>query len=218
VSLALPAAGRHVLGFGFLTLRRLGLRPTAINSHVSLSPASVKRYTTRRCGEAPPATVGRRMRQEHQEALILYWCAVIAAWRPLAPVAPDRRLLDAFCPVCLHARVPDEKTPAPRCDRVPESLEDALALGGACCAAGVRPCVQGPARFAGLVSRLGVHPESAATFLARMEPAGRDGHLEPLIHPGRLWVRTCLSCDEAIVTDAAGDDTRRCRRHARRSA
>jgi hypothetical protein len=101
--------------------------------------------------------------------------------------------------------------------RMPESLEEALALGAVCCAAGVRPCVQRPARFAGLVSRLGLHPESAATFLARMEPT-RDGRLEALTHPGRVWVRTCLSCGDAIVTDAASDETRRCRRHARRSA
>jgi hypothetical protein len=217
VNLALPAVGRHVLGFGFRTLRRLGLRPTAINSHVSLSPASVKRYTTLRHGEEPSATVGRRMRREHEEALVLYWCAVVAGWQPLAPMAPGRRLLDAFCPVCLHGPAPDTRTPVPGADRVPGSLEESLELGAGCCAAGVRPCVQGPARFAGLVSRLGVHPESAATFLTRMEPA-RDGRLEPLIHPGRLWVRTCLSCQEPIVTDAAGDETRRCRRHARRSA
>jgi hypothetical protein len=217
VNLALPAVGRHVLGFGFRTLRRLGLRPTAINSHVSLSPASVKRYTTLRHGEEPSATVGRRMRREHEEALVLYWCAVVAGWQPLAPMAPGRRLLDAFCPVCLHGPAPDTRTPVPGADRVPGSLEESLELGAGCSAAGVRPCVQGPARFAGLVSRLGVHPESAATFLTRMDPA-RDGRLEPLIHPGRLWVRTCLSCQEPIVTDAAGDETRRCRRHARRSA
>jgi hypothetical protein len=217
VNLALPAVGRHVLGFGLRTLRRLAMRPTAINSHVSLSPASVKRYTTLRRGEEPSATVGRRMRREHEEALVLYWCAVIAGWRPLGPVAPGRRLLDAFCPVCLHTPAPEERTPVPGTDRVPGSLEEALALGAACCAAGVHPCVQGPVRFAGLVSRLGVHPESAATFLTRMEPA-QDGRLHPLIHPGRLWVRTCLSCEDAIVTDAAGDETRRCRRHTRRSA
>ena len=218
MNLALPAAGRHVLAFGFRTLRRLGLRPTAINSHVSLSPASVKRYTTRRHGEEPSTTVGRRMRREHEEALVLYWCAVIAEWRPLAPVAPGRRLLDAFCPVCLHVPVPPQRTPAPRMDHAPGSLEEALGLGAECCAAGVRPCVQGPVRLAALVSRLGVHPESAATFLTRMEPAGRDGHLEPLVHPARLWVRTCLSCGEPVVSDAAGDETRHCRRHTRRSA
>jgi hypothetical protein len=217
VNLALPAVGRHVLAFGFRTLRRLGLRPTAINSHVSLSPASVKRYTTLRHGEEPSTTAGRRMRREHEEALVLYWCVVIAGWHPLAPAAPGRRLFDAFCPVCLHGPTPDARTRGPAADRVPGSLEEALTLGARCCAAGVRPCVQGPARFAGLVSRLGVHPESAATFLTRMEPA-RDGRLEPLIHPGRVWVRTCLSCAEPIVTDAASDATRRCRRHARRSA
>jgi hypothetical protein len=217
VNLALPAVGRHVLGFGFRTLRRLGLRPTAINSHVSLSPASVKRYTTLRHGEEPSATAGRRLRREHEEALVLYWCAVIARWHPLAPMAPGRRLLDAFCPLCLHGLAPDARTPVPGADHVPGNLEDALTLGARCCESGVRPCVQGPARFAGLVSRLGVHPESAATFLTRMERT-RDGGLEPLIHPGRLWVRTCLVCQVPIVTDAAGDETRRCRRHARRSA
>jgi hypothetical protein len=216
VSLALPAVGRHVLVFGLRTLRRLGLRPTAINAHVSLSPASVKRYTTRRDGEAPSAPVGRRIRREQEEALVLYWCEVIAGWQPLAPLAPGRRLLDAFCPVCLHAPAPPARRPGPGADRAPDSLDEALALGAGCCTAGVRPCVQGPVRFAGLVSRLSVHPESAATFLTRMEPAG-DGRVEPLIHPGRLWVRTCLSCGEPIVTDAAGDETRRCRRHARRS-
>jgi hypothetical protein len=177
----------------------------------------VKRYTTLRHGEEPWATVGRRMRREHEEALVLYWCAVIAGWHPLAPVAPGRRLLDAFCPVCLHGPTPDARARVPAADRGPGSLEEALTLGARCCAADVRPCVQGPARFAGLVSRLGVHPESAATFLTRMEPAW-DGRLEPLIHPGRLWVRTCLSCVEPIVTDTASDETRRCRRHARRSA
>jgi hypothetical protein len=88
VNLALPAAGRHVLGFGFRTLRRLGLRPTAINSHVSLSPASVKRYTTRRHGEEPSATVGRRMRREHEEGnkLIAMWMR----WpSPPAPTKPS---------------------------------------------------------------------------------------------------------------------------------
>jgi hypothetical protein len=217
VSLALPAVGRHVLGFGLRTLRRLAMRPTAINHHVSLSAASVKRYTTLRDDEALAAPFGRRLQREHEEALVLYWCVVIAGWRPLAPLTPGRRLLDAFCPVCLHAPAPDTRTPVPAADGIPESLQDALALGAGCCTAGVRPCVQGPARFAGLVSRLGVHPESAATFLTRMEP-GRDGRLEPLIHPGRLWVRTCLVCEDAIVTDATGDETRRCRRHARRSA
>jgi len=217
VNLALPAVGRHVLGFGLRTLRRLAMPPTAINSHVSLSPASVKRYTTLRRGEEPSASVGRRMWREHEEALVLYWCVVIAEWRPLGPVAPDRRLLDAFCPVCVHTPAPEDRAQVPRTGRRPGSLEEALILGAACCVAGVRPCVQGPVRFAGLVSALGVHPESAATFLARMEPT-RDGHLEPVIHPGRVWVRTCLSCGDAIVTDAAGDETRRCRRHARRSA
>ena len=110
-----------------------------------------------------------------------------------------------------------ERAAAPEGDHVPRDLEEALELGAACCLAGVRPCVQGPARFAGLVSRLGVHPESAATFLTRMEP-GRDGGAEPLIQPGRLWVRTCLACGDPIVTDAAGEETRRCRRHARQSA
>ena len=218
MTLALPAVGRHVLGFGLRTLRHLAMPPTAINSRVSLSPASVKRYTTLRRGEAPSAPIGRRMRREHEEALVLYWCDVIAGWRPLGPVAPGRRLLDAFCPVCLHASVPEARAPVAGTARVPGSLEEALDLGAECCTAGVRPCVQGPVRFAGLVSRLGVHPESAATFLTRMEPAGDDGGFEPLIHPRRLWVRTCLSCEDAIVTDAAGDETRRCRRHARRSA
>ena len=218
MNLALPAAGRHVLGFGFRTLRRLGLRPTAINSHVSLSPASVKRYTTLRHGEEPSATVGRRMRREHEEALVLYWCAVIAGWQPLAPVAPGRRLLDAFCPVCLHVPAPDARTPVPRADRVPGSLEEALALGGRVLRgrrASVRPGARAPRRArqpAGRPPRVGgdvPHADGAGP--------GRDA-LEPLIHPGRLWVRTCLSCGEPIVTDAAGDETRRCRRHARRSA
>jgi hypothetical protein len=217
VSLALPAVGRHVLAFGLRTLRRLGLRPTAINGHISLSPASVKRYTTLREGEEPSAPVGRRIRREQEEALVLYWCGVIAGWRPVAPLAPGRRLLDAFCPVCLHAPTPEARTPVPEPRRVPGSIEEALVLGAMCCTAGVRPCVQGPARFAGLVSQLSIHPESAATLLTRMEP-GRDGQAEPLIHPGRLWVRTCLSCGDPIVTDAAGDETRRCRRHTRRSA
>jgi hypothetical protein len=217
VNLALPAVGRHVLGFGLRTLRRLGLRPTAINHHISLSPASVKRYASLSDGEPPSAPVGRRMRRELEEALVLYWCQVIAAWQPLAPLAPGRRLLDAFCPVCVHTPAPTGRSAVPEADQVPRDLEEALALGGVCCLAGVRPCVQGPARFAGLVSRLGVHAESAATFLTRMEP-GRDGDAEPLIQPGRLWVRTCLSCGDPIVTDAAGDETRRCRRHARRSA
>jgi hypothetical protein len=217
VNLALPAAGRHVFGFGLRTLRQLGLRPTAINSHTSLSPASVKRYTSLSGGELPSATLGRRMRREDEEALVLYWCQVIAGWQPLAPLAPGRRLLDAFCPVCLHTPAPEERALVPEVDRVPRGLEEAITLGAVCCRAGVRPCVQAPARFAGLVSRLSVHPESAATFLTRMEP-GRDGDAEPLIQPGRLWVRTCLSCGDPIVTDAAGDATRRCRRHVRRSA
>jgi hypothetical protein len=157
------------------------------------------------------------MRRELEEALVLYWCQVVAAWQPLAPLAPGRRLLDAFCPVCLHAPSPTDRPAVPEADRVPRGLEEALALGAVCCVAGVRPCVQGPARLAGLVRGLGVHPESAATFLTRMEP-GRDGDAEPLIQPGRLWVRTCLSCGDPIVTDAASDETRRCRRHARRSA
>ena len=51
---------------------------------------------------------------------------------------------------------PTERAAAPEGDHVPRDLEEALDLGAACCLAGVRPCVQGPARFAGPVSRLGV--------------------------------------------------------------
>jgi hypothetical protein len=217
VTLALPPIGRRVLGFGMRALRQLGLRPTEINSLLSLSAGSVKRYTVLRKAVASASTARRRLRKEQEEALVLYWCAVVARWRPLAPVAPGRRLLDAFCPVCLHAPIPEACSPAPDAHHALVTLEDALAVGTACCAAGVRPCVQGPARFAGLVSQLNVDPGAAADYLSRLERS-TDGRVEARVHPGRLWVRTCLSCGEPIVTDGASDQTRLCRRHMNRSA
>jgi hypothetical protein len=211
MALALPAVGRRVLRFGLQALRRLGLRPTELNSYLSVSAASVKRYVVARDGggdpERPPR---RRLRREQEEALFLYWWDVIAERKPLAPVAPGRRLLDAFCPTCLHVPAPaTTRRPDLAEETGPHTLEEALSIGTQCCEAGVRPCVQGPARLAALVTWLDVDARAAAAYLERLRP-----------DPRGLWVRTCLYCDAImVVDDAAGDRIRRlCPRHANRSA
>jgi hypothetical protein len=216
MSLALPRLGREVLGFGLQALRRQGMRPAKITRHSSLRPASLKRYVVLRDGEPRASVTSRRLLREHEEALVLYWCQVIAQWKPVAPVVPGRRLLDGFCPICLHAPTPHARSPLPAVEDGVRSLVAALTLGTACCVAGVRPCVQAPARFAALVSQLHVHAEEAAAFLSRMETS-LDGSAEPLVHPDRVWVRLCLSCEMPAVTDARDDHPRLCRRHLPRS-
>jgi hypothetical protein len=135
---------------------------------------------------------------------------------PVEPVASGRRLLDAFCPVCLHGQAGLARAAVPAPAAALRTLEEALVIGATCCAAGVRPCVQGPVRLAGLVRLLRVHPAAAAASLARMETS-LEGNAEPVIHPDRLWVRACLSCGIPSVTDAR-DHAHFCRRHVPRSA
>jgi hypothetical protein len=210
MALVLPAAGRRVLRFGLQALRRLGLRPTELNSYLSLSAATVKRYVVIRDGGTLERRPRRRLRKAQEDALFLYWWDVIAGKKPLAPVAAGRRLLDAFCPTCLHipasasrmSHVVDEETGL-------DTLAEALSTGARCCAAGVRPCVQGPARLAALVTWLDIDARAAAVYLERLRPDPRGS-----------WVRACLYCDAVmVVNDAAGDRIQRlCPRHANRSA
>ena len=84
-----------------------------------------------------------------------------------------------------------------------------VAIGAECCAAGVRPCEQGPTRLATLVTWLDVDARAAAAHLERLRP-----------HPRGLWVRPCLYCDvPMVVNDEAGDRIQRlCERHAHRTA
>ena len=112
MALALPPIGRRVLSFGLQALRRLGLRPTELNSYLSLNAASLKRYVVLRDGDQPERPPRRRLRKEQEEALFLYWWDVIAGRKPLAPVGPGRRLLDAFCPICLHVPTPEDRDAA----------------------------------------------------------------------------------------------------------
>jgi hypothetical protein len=210
MGLALPPVGRRVLRYGLQTLRRLGLRPTDLNSYLSLNVASLKRYVVLRDGDRPERLPRRRLRKEQADALFLYWWDVIAARKPLAPVEPGRRLLDAFCPICLHGSGSDRRARlVANAAAGPLSLDEALAIGAECCAAGVRPCVQGPTRLAALVTWLDVDARAAAGHLERLRP-----------DPRGLWVRTCLYCDVPIVVnDEAGDRIQRlCERHAHRTA
>ena len=210
MALALSPVGRRVLRFGLQALRRLGLRPTDLNSYLSLNVASLKRYVVLRDGDRPERLPRRRLRKEQADALFLYWWDVIAARKPLAPVEPGRRLLDAFCPICLHGSAADPRTPLVSDDVAgPSTLADALAIGAECCAAGVRPCVQGPTRLAALVTWLDVDARAAAAHLERLRP-----------HPRGLWVRPCLYCEvPMVVNDEAGDRIQRlCERHAHRTA
>ncbi len=210
MALVLPAVGRRVLSVGLQALRRLGLRPTELNSYLSLSAASVKRYVALRDGDEPERLPRRRLRKEQEEALFLYWWDVIAGRKPLAPVAPGRRLLDAFCPICLHVPRPEARTRVgANDDTEPTTVAEALATGARCRLAGVRPCVQGPARLAALVTWLDVDARAAAAHLERLRP-----------DPRGLWVRACLYCDvPMVVDDAEGDRIQRlCERHAHRSA
>jgi hypothetical protein len=210
MALVLPAVGRRVLRFGVQALRRLGLRPTELNSYLSLSAASVKRYVVIRDRSELARRPRRRLRKDQEDALFLYWWDVIAGRSPLAPVAPGRRLLDAFCPTCLHRPAPASRVP-PIVDEEtdPGTLAEALVAGARCCAAGVRPCVQGPTRLAALVTWLDVDARAATVYLERLRP-----------DPRGWWVRTCLYCDAVmVVNDAAGDRIQRlCPRHAHRSA
>ena len=210
MALALPPVGRRVLSFGLQALRRLGLRPTELNSYLSLNAASLKRYVVLRNGDRPERAPRRRLRKEQEEALFVYWWDVIAGRKPLAPVEPGRRLLDAFCPICLHMPTPDRRARLVTEDlATPSNVAEALAIGAGCCAAGVRPCVQGPTRLAALVTWLDVDVRAAAAHLERLRP-----------DPRGLWVRTCLYCDvPMVVNDEAGDRIQRlCERHAHRTA
>jgi hypothetical protein len=210
MALALPPIGRQVLRVGLQALRRLGLRPTDLNSYLSINAASLKRYVVLRDGPEPERPRRRRLRKEQEEALFLYWWDVVAGRKPLAPVGPGRRLLDAFCPICLHGPTPDARTRRVADDDIePMTVAEALATGARCCAAGVRPCVQGPARLAVLVTCLDVDARAAAAHLERLRP-----------DPRGLWVRTCLYCEvPMVVNDADGDRIQRlCDRHAHRSA
>jgi hypothetical protein len=210
MTLVLPAVGRRVLGVGLQALRRLGLRPTELNSYLSLSAASVKRYVALRDGGEVERLPRRRLRKEQEEALFLYWWDVIAGRKALAPIAPGRRLLDAFCPICLHVPTPEARTRVVATDDTePTTVAEALATGARCCLAGVRPCVQGPARLAALVTWLDADARAAAAHLERLRP-----------DPRGLWVRTCLYCGvPMVVDDADGDRIQRlCERHAHRSA
>jgi len=210
MALALPPIGRRVLRVGLQALRRLGLRPTDLNSYLSINAASLKRYVVLRDGPELERPRRRRLRKEQEEALFLYWWDVVAGRKPLAPVGPGRRLLDAFCPICLHVPTPDARTRLVADDDLePTTVAEALATGARYCAAGVRPCVQGPARLAILVTWLDVDARAAAAHLERLRP-----------DPRGLWVRTCLYCEvPMVVNDADGDRIQRlCDRHAHRSA
>jgi hypothetical protein len=210
MALALPPIGRRVLRFGLQSLRRLGLRPTELNSYLSINAASLKRYVVLRDGGEPERPLRRRLRKEQEEALFLYWWDVIAGRKPLAPVGPGRRLLDAFCPICLHVPTPEDRTRLVADDDIePATVAEALATGAQCCTAGVRPCVQGPARLAALVTWLDADARAAAAHLERLRP-----------DPRGLWVRTCLYCEvPMVVNDEDGDRIQRlCDRHAHRSA
>jgi hypothetical protein len=210
MALALTPIARRVLRVGLQALRRLGLRPTDLNSYLSINAASLKRYVVLRDGPERERPRRRRLRKEQEEALFLYWWDVVAGRKPLAPVGPGRRLLDAFCPICLHVPTPDARTRRVADDDLePMTVAEALATGARCCAAGVRPCVQGPARLAILVTWLDVDARAAAAHLERLRP-----------DPRGLWVRTCLYCEvPMVVNDADGDRIQRlCDRHAHRSA
>ena len=210
MALALPPVGRRVLSFGLQALRRLGLRPTELNSYLSLNAASLKRDVVLSDGDRPERAPRRRLRKEQEDALFVYWWDVIAGRKPLAPVEPGRRLLDAFCPICLHMPTPDRRARLVTEDLgTPLTLAEAFAISAGCCAAGVRPCVQGPTRLAALVTWLDVDVRAAAAHLERLRP-----------DPRGLWVRTCLYCDvPMVVNDEAGDRIQRlCERHAHRTA
>jgi hypothetical protein len=209
MALALPLIGRRVLSFGLQELRRLGVRPTELNSYLSISAASIKRYVVLRDGGRPERPRRRRLRKEQEEALFLYWWDVVAGRKPLAPIGPGRRLLDAFCPICLHVPTQQGRTRLLADDDTETmSLAEALMTGARCCAAGVRPCVQGPVRLAALVTSLDADARAAAAHLERLKP-----------DPRGLWVRTCLYCDIPIVVNDEHDDRikRLCERHAHRS-
>jgi hypothetical protein len=210
MALALPPIGRRVLSFGLQALRQLGLRPTELNSYLSLNPASLKRYVALPNADRPERPPRRRLRKEQEDALFVYWWDVIAGRKPLAPVEPGRRLLDAFCPICLHIPTPDGRArPVSEEVATPSTLAEALMISAGCCVAGVRPCVQGPTRLAALVTWLDVDVRAAAAHLARLRP-----------DPRGLWVRTCLYCDvPMVVNDETGDRIQRlCERHAHRTA
>jgi hypothetical protein len=202
MALVLPVLGRRVLRYGIQALRQLGFRPTAMHAHLSLTPASLKRYAVLPEGMEPARRERRRLLKRQEDALFFYWWAVIAQGASVRPVTPERLLLDAFCPICLHRPSAPRRGPWPTSDGEPQTLLDALMLGAACCEAGVRPCVQSPVRFALLVRALSVDAEAAAECLSRpvFDPHAAEG----------LWVRTCLSCDEPLVTRRA---VRHCARH-----
>jgi hypothetical protein len=105
--------------------------------NLSLTPASLKRYAALRVGAEPVRRERRRLLKRQEDALFLYWWAVIAQGAPVRPVTRDRRLLDAFCPICLHQPSASRQGPCPAPNGKPQSLLDALMLVAACCEAGI---------------------------------------------------------------------------------
>jgi hypothetical protein len=194
--------------FGVQALRSLGLRVTELAEMSPQSVATIKRYTRTiipelRMMAGSLTTVGA----QHREMLTDFWVRIIAENQPIGPPVPHRRFLEFFCPICLtppsssngsrplRDEEDDEKglliagASATR-SATPGSLENAILEGTAACMAGANPCASSAARFAALVQLTQVRPWDAYQFITQN------------IAPDRWWIRTCVGCDAAFVSQS----------------
>jgi hypothetical protein len=131
-----------------------------------------------------------------------FWVRIIAENQPIAPPVPQRRFLDFFCPICLTRPSPrnghrsselegDIESCAPSMRSAsPGNLEDAILEGTAACESGANPCASSAARFAALVQLTHVRPWDGYQFITQN------------IAPDRWWVRNCIGCDRAFVSES----------------
>lgn len=204
---------------GIQALRSLGLRITELTEMSPQSVATIKRYTRTVIPELRmTASALTAVSAQHREVLTDFWVRIIADTRPIAPPVPRRPFLDFFCPICLtrpastngHRPAADEAGVAaepggalliagapPIRGATPGTLEEALLEGTAACQAGAIPCASSAARFAALVQLAQVRPWDAYQFLTQH------------VAPDRWWIRTCIGCDRAFVSESRA--SRKCR-------
>jgi hypothetical protein len=179
------------LRLGVRMLYVAGARITEIVHLSQMSPATVKRYTRGLAlGEAPRGGLDHEARQ----ALVAYWVMAIDRGRRAPAVTESSWFLHRFCPRCVAAQPAPARIggaqPLGRLDRLPWwAVEEALACATRLCAAGVRPCVSGPLRYAMLCQLLQVSPWAAYEVYQRVSPHD-------------WWLRPCPQCGRIIASES----------------
>jgi hypothetical protein len=208
------------LRIGFQALRSLGLRVTELTDMSPQAAATIKRHTRQLLPEFVhmQSTLGR-LTTDVKELATTFWIDNIAAGEAIGVPVPQRRFLDAFCPICIgrdaapargrrHRRrliepliiggLPPIKHAAPR------DVGEALVAGVAACSRGVLQCASSAARFTALVMTVRVHPWDLYQFMIHH------------VGPTKWWRRLCVGCDRVIVTSSVG--FRKCPTCAARTA